>query len=232
LKREFSRKSSAPAYQVDIAQFEVLWNELNQQLGDSGQNHLSATLDIGSESVTIESPGDLSVSGELPDRVFDFRLRAANYSNNRTITILSSRARARVEVLGPDAAWVAGAMEVVSARLVRYQPWYTTGLIYPIAKNGGFIFYMAALSGGMFFLMELISRAWMNSGFTLVAMCIFGSLAARWDTLFPGSILVIRKPRSWFDEHANVVIAIGTAILAVAAVVTVIHDLAKPSTLH
>ena len=133
MKREVSRKRTLPAFRLDAAELELLWQQLLKLFDGTKSVYAQLTIELSGEKIEFDDVAELKGYERLPSRLKNFSLWF--HQGDSRISIGSSSllgSRPEVRASGNTEAWCAGAVETVATFVDRHRVWYHWFLIAPI----------------------------------------------------------------------------------------------------
>ncbi len=221
MKRNVERESKLPAFSVNVAELEVLWNRLLKLFEDTESDRYYSRLSVNltSEELVFDNIEDLRQYSELKGKVSNFSLTLSEYSSSRRISIRSSyilNSHALVRVSGDNEAWCAGAIEVILSFLQNHKLWYNWLVSAPL---GWYLIFLAWVPNIILALLpkdikinKLFGAAWLAITITLAIIYIGRT------KLLPSSIIRFSDEESFIKKYGvelSLIIAVISAILTI-----------------
>jgi hypothetical protein len=221
MRRNVERESKLPAFSVNVAELEVLWNRLLKLFEDSDSDRYYSRLSVTlpSEELVFDNIEELRQYSELKGKTSNFSLTLSEYSSSRRISIRSGyilSSHALVRVSGDNEAWCAGAIEVVLSFLQNHKIWYSWLVSAPL---GWYLFLLTWVPNIIFALLpkdikinKLFVAAWLAITITLAIIYIGRA------KLLPSSIIRFSDEESFIKKYGvelSLIIAVISAVLTI-----------------
>lgn len=221
MKRSVERESKLPAFSVNVAELEILWNRLLKLFEDSKSDRYYSSLRVKlpSEELVFDNIDELRQYSELKGKISNFSLTLSEYSSSRRISISTGyilNSNALVRVSGDNEAWCAGAIEVVLSFLQNHKLWYNLLVSSPL---GWYLFLLAWVPNIIFALLpkdikinKFFGMAWLTITITLAIIYIGRT------KLLPSSIIRFSDEENFIKKYGvelSLIIAVISAILTI-----------------
>lgn len=218
MKREVSRKKTLPAFRLDLAELELLWNKALQLFDDHEQVDVSLTFEMKGEKFDFNSLEELRTYQGLPATLKHFSMRF--YQGGNHISIGSLRMfgdKPEVNAYGKTEAWCAGAVETVSAFMSQHRIWYHWFLVAPVGWLLTLVVYsvfpMAILMPKDFKIPIGAVVAWCALTFTLLLLYVSRA------RLLPVCVLELRQEQNFIRRYATELTIFFAAMTFVTSII-------------
>ncbi|MCW5298874.1 hypothetical protein DXT88_11895 [Herbaspirillum lusitanum] len=206
-----------PAFSLDLAELDLLWQRLLKLFDGDGYLHSEITINLNrSESLSFNSVEEIKDYKLVASSASDFTLSISKGGKSiRLMTSLSFFNRAVVLARGEDEAWCAGGIEVVVSFLQNHKCWYRMLALMPF---GVLLVIMTNLPT----VLGIYKDGNKISTFMFVAwiliLVVFGILAVFRNKFFPSGRLIFTREENVVKRYsAEITLAIAVFAAVVAA---------------
>jgi hypothetical protein len=221
MKREVTRKKNLPAFHLDMAELELLWNKVIQLFDAPEQVYVSLSFEMKGEKFDFNNIDELRTYQGLPVTLKRFSLWFSQGGNHISIgTVLTFGDTPEVRASGKTEAWCAGAVETVSTFMSQHRIWYYWFLVAPVGWLLTLVLYSA------FPLAILIPKDYKIPIGAVVAWCalIFTLLLlyASRARLLPLCVLELRPEQNFWRKYSTELTIFLAATSAVISLITLL----------
>lgn len=218
MKREVEREQKLPAFEIGIAELEVLHDRLLALFPQPEEVHCSIDITLKSEKLEFESVAELKKYESLKGAITKFSLWLS--CGGKRISLRSSSlfgGRGGVSAKADNEAWCAGAIETATSFLQSHRLWYDWFISSPLGWVLSAFAYIPSLSLALLPKGTVIEKpvvyAWVAITATLAILYVARS------RLLPTAVLVFSKEDGFIQRNAA---QLSLLIAAISAVLTVV----------
>ena len=218
MNRYVERRRNLPAFSIDLAELEVLWNRMIAVFGPSEPDGAQIKISLGSEVLEFRAPDELRGYAELKGRVTKFSLHF--YQGRRILNVFPGslvNPVPSVYAQGETEAWSAGAVEVVYSFLRSHRLWYhwfvssaMTLLIFVTILGSSAALVLLPKSPAF---PQWVVLAWFSTLFALNLLHLARAI------ILPSSVLRITNEESFVRRHIG---ELSLVLVLVSPVLTVV----------
>jgi hypothetical protein len=126
MQREVTRERTLPAFQIDTAALELLWQKIQPLFGSEKTMRSYMKIDLAGETLNVKHPSELRGNSDLPPTLTRFTLYFSEGDRSVRVSSQTSFAdRPSVRASADNEAWCAGAVKTVVNFVQSRQPWYS-----------------------------------------------------------------------------------------------------------
>jgi hypothetical protein len=223
IRRTIDRNERLPDFRCDIAQLQSLFNRIIEHFGETAELSMSISVPLKTEKLDFDNFDEMKLYDGLPPKITKYSISLRERNGNKSCSLRTGLLieKVQINVSADNEAWCAGITELCRDFAQRHRMWYAF-----IKRSYLFILFfimsvIPAISKYLFRDDILFSTFYSGLRWFFVWISI-GMLAYFDDSIFPASIVIIRKERSLWREYVpelSLIVAILALVITIVGVI-------------